>query len=74
MSILLTERDRQIRISFRSKGKFSVNDLARKHFNGGGHRNAAGGKMFINVEETIDAIHSELKNYKEDLDYKLKYQ
>lgn len=74
MSVLLTERDKQIRISFRSKGKFSVNDLARTHFNGGGHRNAAGGKMFINVEETIDAIYSELKNYKEDLDYKLKYQ
>jgi phosphoesterase RecJ-like protein len=74
MSVLLTERDRQIRVSFRSKGDFSVNDLARKHFNGGGHRNAAGGRMSISIDETIDRIHTVLADYKKELDYKIEYK
>jgi len=32
-----------IRVSFRSRGNFDVNIFARKHFGGGGHKNAAGG-------------------------------
>lgn len=42
-----------IKISFRSQGDFDVNQFARKHFNGGGHVNAAGGKSFDNLEDTI---------------------
>lgn len=43
-----------IKISFRSQGTFDVNQFARKHFNGGGHVNAAGGKSFDTLEETIN--------------------
>jgi phosphoesterase RecJ-like protein len=32
-----------IKMSFRSKGDRDVNEFARAHFAGGGHRNAAGG-------------------------------
>jgi phosphoesterase RecJ-like protein len=42
-----------IKISFRSQGDFDVNQFARNHFNGGGHINAAGGKSFLNLDETI---------------------
>lgn len=42
-----------IKISFRSQGDFDVNLFARAHFEGGGHRNAAGGKSQISMEETI---------------------
>lgn len=42
-----------IKISFRSQGDFDVNLFAREHFNGGGHRNAAGGKSEVSMEETI---------------------
>lgn len=42
-----------IKISFRSQGDFDVNQFARDHFNGGGHRNAAGGKSEVSMEETI---------------------
>jgi phosphoesterase RecJ-like protein len=34
-------------------GGFDVNQFARDHFNGGGHRNAAGGKSEISMAETI---------------------
>lgn len=42
-----------IKISFRSQGDFDVNLFAREHFNGGGHRNAAGGKSELSMEETV---------------------
>ncbi|WP_310558130.1 bifunctional oligoribonuclease/PAP phosphatase NrnA [Flavobacterium sp.] len=42
-----------IKISLRSQGDFDVNLFAREHFNGGGHRNAAGGKSEASMEETV---------------------
>jgi phosphoesterase RecJ-like protein len=42
-----------VKISFRSKGDFDVNQFARMHFNGGGHINAAGGKSSLTLAETI---------------------
>ena len=65
MSVLITERQGAIRLSFRSKGDFSVNDLANKHFNGGGHQNAAGGTLYCSLEEAIEKLLSILPDYKE---------
>jgi phosphoesterase RecJ-like protein len=73
LSILLTEKDKMIKLSFRSKGDFSVNELVRKHFNGGGHKNAAGGKSFTSVENTIEEIKSVIQPYKDQLNYVLSH-
>ncbi|WP_410503956.1 DHH family phosphoesterase [Flavobacterium sp. I3-2] len=43
-----------IKISFRSEGSFDVNEFARKHFNGGGHINAAGGKSLLSLNDTVN--------------------
>lgn len=67
MAVLLTERKGRIRLSFRSKGNFSVNDVARKHFNGGGHRNAAGGDSYDSLENTIAKLNSLIPTFKEEL-------
>ncbi|OUS00045.1 DHH family phosphoesterase [Flavobacteriales bacterium 33_180_T64] len=56
-----------IKISLRSKGDFSVNELSRSHFQGGGHTNAAGGKSDLNLNDTIDKFISILPQYKQDL-------
>lgn len=56
-----------IKISFRSKGSFSVNKFARSYFNGGGHDNAAGGRSTISMEDTVGKFKSLLPNYKEEL-------
>ena len=56
-----------IKISFRSKGSFSVNQLARKHFNGGGHDNAAGGRSEISLEETVSEFVKLLPIYKNNI-------
>lgn len=56
-----------IKISFRSKGDFSVNDFSRGHFEGGGHLNAAGGKSDLSMEETIEKFEKLLDRYSEEL-------
>ncbi|MFA5419713.1 MAG: bifunctional oligoribonuclease/PAP phosphatase NrnA [Bacteroidales bacterium] len=73
LSILITEKDNKLRLSFRSKGNFSVNDLARKHFNGGGHRNASGGNVTKKVDELITELKTVLSDYSKELDYELVY-
>lgn len=57
-----------IKMSFRSKGKFSVNQFARKHFNGGGHDNAAGGRSETSLKKTINDFLRILPDYKTDLE------
>ena len=56
-----------IKISFRSKGNFDVNSFARKHFNGGGHINAAGGRSDLDMEKTLEKFRQLLDIYKEEL-------
>lgn len=55
-----------IKISFRSKGDFDVNQYAREHFNGGGHINAAGGKSTDTLEATIQKFIATLAHIKID--------
>jgi phosphoesterase RecJ-like protein len=63
-----SEGDGKIKISFRSKGKFDVNQFARKHFNGGGHINAAGGRgNSTSLEETIKEFNALLPLYKKEI-------
>lgn len=70
MAILVTERQDVIRLSFRSKGSFSVHEFAQRHFNGGGHTNAAGGTLTCSLEEALDKIHRLLPEYKDLLNTK----
>ena len=67
MAVLVTERQDQIRLSFRSKGSFSVHELANKYFKGGGHTNAAGGTLTCSFEEAVEQLKSVLPEYKEML-------
>lgn len=53
-AIFIEHREENIiKISFRSQGNFDVNQFARTHFNGGGHVNAAGGKSYLSMKETV---------------------
>jgi len=55
-----------IKISFRSKGDFDVNQFAREHFSGGGHINAAGGRSTESLEATIQKFIATLAHTKID--------
>ena len=62
---LLTDRNDEVRISFRSKGDFDVNAFAQKYFNGGGHKNAAGGRSTDSLKMTITRLEEALKENKD---------
>jgi phosphoesterase RecJ-like protein len=72
MSIMLKEDNDRVRVSIRSKKGYSANACAREFFNGGGHENASGGRLFIGTDiESIDDApgyierntHSFMKRY-----------
>jgi phosphoesterase RecJ-like protein len=67
VAALFTERGDRIRVSLRSKGEFSVNEFARAHFNGGGHRNAAGGDIFKTMPDALAWFESLLPAYSVDI-------
>ena len=64
---LFTEKKDFVRISFRSKGDFSCNAFARKHFQGGGHKNAAGGESPLPIQDVVKRFESLLGKYKNEL-------
>jgi len=57
------EGDDIIKISFRSKGDIAVNQLSADNFNGGGHKNAAGGASYVSLDETIAKFKSVVPKY-----------
>ncbi|HEY4798474.1 MAG TPA: bifunctional oligoribonuclease/PAP phosphatase NrnA [Bacteroidia bacterium] len=67
LSAFFIEMEDEIKISFRSKGNFDVNQFARKHFNGGGHMNAAGGEVHTSLDEVVMQFINILPEYKDDL-------
>jgi phosphoesterase RecJ-like protein len=66
-AVFISERDGMIKMSFRSKGKFDVNAFARLNFNGGGHKNAAGGASTESLEATVKKFNSLVPKYKKEL-------
>jgi phosphoesterase RecJ-like protein len=67
MAALLIDRDEKRKWSFRSKGTFDCNTFARRHFDGGGHFNAAGGESDDSLEQTLKNFRTVLSEYAEQL-------
>lgn len=67
LSVLMYDRKEEIKLSLRSLEDFSVNEMARKHFGGGGHRNASGGTTRLSLEQTLKKFLEILPEYKEEL-------
>lgn len=67
-AVLITERKDRVKLSFRSKGNFSVQEICSKHFNGGGHFNASGGQSKDSLTDTLKKLKDLLySDYKEIL-------
>lgn len=61
---LIVERPDSVKLSLRSTGEFPANDICKKYFNGGGHRNAAGGSSNESLENVIINFKNILPEYK----------
>lgn len=65
LAILIIERQDIVKLSIRSTGDFPANEICKKYFNGGGHKNAAGGfsnEKIETVREKFDLILPEFKS------------
>jgi len=67
LSVMIYERKDSVKLSFRSLGNFNVNELARKYFEGGGHKNASGGTSSVSLEQTLQKFLAILPEYSERL-------
>jgi phosphoesterase RecJ-like protein len=67
LSVLIVDRTERVKMSFRSKGTFKVNEFSGKFFNGGGHFNAAGGQSEAPLEEVLAKFKHEIQAYKDEL-------
>ena len=66
MSAMFLAHRKFIRVSLRSRGDVDVNLFARRYFGGGGHKNAAGGKSFVSMEETIAHYIRSVREFAEE--------
>lgn len=64
LAALIIDRKERIKISLRSIGDFPCNEICSTYFNGGGHRNAAGGSSDENLAATVQTFKSILPTYK----------
>jgi phosphoesterase RecJ-like protein len=67
LAALFMERDDHVKVSFRSKGNFSVDRLAREYFGGGGHNNASGANCIMSIDKTVNRFLSLLPDFQEKL-------
>ena len=64
LAAFIVERPDKVKLSVRSKGEFPANEICKKYFNGGGHRNAAGGTSTDSLENVIKQLKLILPEYK----------
>ena len=69
MAAMIIETKDRIKFSFRSSGNFSVNKFANNHFNGGGHKNAAGGSIEDKLSVALEIFLKSVSKYEKELNY-----
>lgn len=58
-----TEKENLVWISLRSVDDFPCNKMAAEFFNGGGHKNASGGRLFCSLREAEEITRKAIKAY-----------
>jgi len=67
LAAFIHEQPTIVKLSLRSKGDIDVQEMARQHFRGGGHKIAAGGASFHNLSATVRRFKEILPQYQEQL-------
>ncbi|HMQ07660.1 MAG TPA: bifunctional oligoribonuclease/PAP phosphatase NrnA [Saprospiraceae bacterium] len=63
IAAFIMEQPTIVKISLRSKGDISVQDMARRYFRGGGHKNASGGGVYAKLEDIIERFKEVIPKY-----------
>lgn len=59
-----TEKPNTIWISLRSVDDFPCNKMAEQYFNGGGHFNAAGGRLYCSLQEAVERVEKAILEFR----------
>lgn len=59
-----TEKPNLVWVSLRSVDDFPCNKMAAQYFNGGGHLNASGGRLYCSLKEAIETTKRAIKEFK----------
>lgn len=62
-----SEKDNLVWVSLRSVDQFPCNEMATEFFNGGGHLNAAGGRLYCSMEEAVRITQQAILRYESQL-------
>lgn len=68
LAAFIHEQPTITKLSLRSKGDFSVQEIAKQHFKGGGHKNASGGSSYSGLNATVKKFKSLLPALKAQLE------
>lgn len=69
-AVFIREGNNEVKMSFRSKGQFDVNQFARTHFGGGGHMNAAGAAKSAELDQVVEEFKAAANEYERELNYR----
>lgn len=58
-----TEKENLVWVSLRSVDDFPCNKVAAEFFNGGGHLNAAGGRLYCTIDEAVKVAQQAILHY-----------
>jgi phosphoesterase RecJ-like protein len=64
LAAFIVERSDKVKLSLRSKDEIPANDICKRYFNGGGHRNASGGCSDDSLEQVVNKFKLILPEYK----------
>ena len=62
-----TERENLVWVSLRSVDAFPCNKMAAQFFNGGGHLNASGGRVYGTIEDAVKTVEEAFRTFEEEL-------
>jgi phosphoesterase RecJ-like protein len=62
-----TEKDNLIWVSLRSVDQFPCNVMAAQFFNGGGHLNASGGRLYCSLSEAVEITKKAIAAFEDKL-------
>ena len=62
-----TDRDQTVWVSLRSVDDFPCNEVAAQFFNGGGHLNASGGRLYCSMAEAVKIVEQALLTFENKL-------
>lgn len=67
MAAFIREDTEKVKMSFRSKGDIPVNEFSNTYFNGGGHKNAAGGMCKEPFDKTLELFEKNVRIFFESM-------